>query len=76
MAILFVSGSQAQCPTCKSLNVVRSRRRGSVEYGLSVFSIYPFRCLVCYGRFRMLSLKRGTGLTTREVPMRRAPNPQ
>ena len=76
MAILFFPRSPMQCPACNSRDMDRSHRRGSVEYGLSVFAVYPFRCQACYGRFWVLSLKRQDRLTKRRVPMHHAPNPR
>ena len=43
------------CPDCGSTAVLRSHRRGRLEYLLSLVYLYPFRCVVCNHRFRAFS---------------------
>lgn len=39
------------CLACNSERVRRSRRKGTLEHILSWLSVYPYRCLACWGRF-------------------------
>jgi len=39
------------CPTCKSNNGRRSRRRSAADYLFSFVGLYPWRCEDCYSRF-------------------------
>jgi len=47
-----ISGTaEPLCPKCQTDFVKRSRRAGLIEYVMSTFSIYPFRCQLCSDRF-------------------------
>jgi len=39
------------CSSCDSEKVRRSSRRGLLEYLMSLFGVYPFRCISCGERF-------------------------
>ncbi len=39
------------CPQCHSLQCRRSRRRGAVDFFLSIFKLRPWRCVACEHRF-------------------------
>lgn len=43
-----------ECPSCRSSDVSRSKRKGLLEFTLSsIFHIRPYRCLKCdYRHFR------------------------
>lgn len=43
---------EPHCPRCGQDIVQRVRRQGLLEYLLSIAYIYPFRCQVCFHRFR------------------------
>ena len=45
---------QPECPDCKQDFVQRARRKGLVDYLLSLAFIYPFRCQLCARRFRTM----------------------
>jgi hypothetical protein len=39
------------CPKCQGMRIVRSRRRGPLEWLFRVIRLYPFRCDICSYRF-------------------------
>ena len=39
------------CPQCQGAQIVRSRRRGLLEWLLRAIRLYPFRCDTCSYRF-------------------------
>jgi len=43
---------EPHCPRCGQDIVQRVRRRGLLDHLLSIGYIYPFRCQVCFHRFR------------------------
>lgn len=43
---------EPHCPRCGQDIVQRVRRRGLLDHLLSIVYIYPFRCQVCFHRFR------------------------
>ncbi len=43
---------EPHCPRCRQDIVQRIRRQGLLDYLLSIAYIYPFRCQVCFHRFR------------------------
>lgn len=43
---------EPHCPRCGADIVQRIRRKGMLEYLLSIAYVYPFRCQVCSHRFR------------------------
>jgi len=46
------------CPRCRSIAVQRARRVGLIESLLSQAYIYPFRCVRCFNRFRLMQWGR------------------
>ncbi len=43
--------SEPICPKCQTDLVKRSRRASLIDYLMSSFSVYPFRCQLCSHRF-------------------------
>jgi hypothetical protein len=44
--------TKRNCPSCKSIEAVRSRHRSAIErYLLRTLGVRPFRCLSCNARF-------------------------
>lgn len=41
------------CPQCGTDFIQRSRRKGVIEYLLSLMDIHPFRCQICTNRFKV-----------------------
>gem|GEM_PF-3187852 len=44
-----------KCPNCNGLVMRRSKRRGRLEWLLSVLQMYPYRCEICHRRFLALA---------------------
>jgi hypothetical protein len=64
---LLVSSSPAPkrvCPNCSSEYVTRASRAG-LERLMSLFYIYPFRCQLCWHRFRLFQW----GVTYRRIEL-------
>jgi hypothetical protein len=53
------------CPMCQHQQVFRIRRRGLIEWLLSIIHVYPFRCRACRARFR--HHRRRTPMTTTDA---------
>jgi VanZ family protein len=57
LALIEKVGSKLQCPTCQSLRLYRSRRRGLLECLSPLIRLAPFRCDICSHRFWRLTLR-------------------
>ncbi len=59
---------KVNCPRCGKVTALRSHRSGIVDYSLSLFSFYPYRCKECetrFFRFRKKDLRIAPEIWTR-----------
>ena len=57
-----IFGTPMNCPACKYKDAKRSRRHSAVDYALSIFNVYPWRCGKCDTRFYSRLMPLGDSL--------------
>jgi len=55
------------CPACEGVDLRRTHRRTVLDWVYSPFTIRPYRCHDCNGRFHAMPSLRGLGSTSRPV---------
>jgi hypothetical protein len=47
------------CPICQKTDVRRSRRQTIADHMMSIFGVYPWRCVSCQARFHSRAMPLG-----------------